>query len=32
MTQTWQAPLLKQSTRRWLVTDCYGGCALLILT
>ena len=32
MTQTWQAPLLKQSTRRWLVTGCYGGCALLILT
>lgn len=32
MTQTWQAPLLKQSTHRWLMTGCYGGCALLILT
>lgn len=32
MTQTWQTPLLKQSTRRWLMIGCYGGYALLILT
>lgn len=31
MTKTFQVPLLKQSTRRWLVIGCYGGYALLIL-
>ena len=31
MTQTWQVPLLKRSTRRWLVIGCYGGYVLLVL-
>ncbi len=31
MTRVWHAPLLKQSTRRWLVVGCYGGYAGLIL-
>lgn len=31
MTQTFHAPLLKQSVRRWLVIGCYGGYASLVL-
>lgn len=31
MIRVWHAPLLKQSTRRWLVIGCYGGYAALVL-